>query len=267
VKDVIKVELLFASVPNTLYNVTEGTSLIALSNTTTSTPSDLGTLHYFSIPQGFYSGPNLANEMQNAVSNLTDLSISYLVSEGKFLFTRPTNPFSLYSNTAQLSSLLGFSNANTQSVLDSQTPAVYGGTLTVPLYTDNSQYINQNYIKSDHVANLNPNEGIFLDIEELRTMMNEDALGLSDGTGTGFYSGENMRRSFGLIPMDVSSGAVKRFKKTSDFDFCIDYPHPIEKLSRLTVRWVDKNGKVVNFNGLEDNSFLLRCHTLRKNLC
>ena len=76
-----------------------------------------------------------------------------------------------------------------------------------------------------------------------------------------------MRRSFGLIPMDVSSGIIKRFKKTSDFDFSIEYPRPIEKLSRLTVRWVDKNGKVVNFNGLEDNSFLLRCYTLRKNLC
>lgn len=262
VKHVTKVELLFASVPNTLYNVTEGTSLISLSNTATSSG---GTLQHFSIPQGFYSGPSLANELQNAVSNLTDISISYLVNEGKFLFTRPTSTatFSLYSNTSELSSLLGFSNANTQTVLNSQTPAVYGGTLTVPLYTDNSRYIDQNFIKSDHVANLNPNEGIFLDIEELRTITNEDALGLNNGPGPGFYSGENMRRSFGLIPMDVSSGAVKKFKKTSDFDFSIDYPHPIESLSRLTVRWVDKNGKVVNFNGLEDNSFLLRCHTVR----
>lgn len=268
VKDVQKVELLFASVPNTLYNVTENTSLIALSNSATSS-GPLGTLHYFSIPQGFYSGPSLANELQNAVSNITDISIQYLVNEGKFLFTRPTSTatFSLYSNTAELSSLLGFSNANTQTVLNSQTPAPYGGTLTVPLYTDNSRYVDQNFIKSDHVANLNPNEGIFLDIEELRTIMNEDALGTNSGTGPGFYSGENMRRSFGLIPMDVTSGIIKRFKKTSDFDFSIEYPYPIEKLSRLTVRWVDKNGKVVNFNGLEDNSFLLRCHTLRKNLC
>lgn len=268
IKDVAKVELLFASVPNTLYNVVEGTSLIALSNTATASGA-IGTLQHFSIPQGFYSGPSLATELQNSVSNLTDLSISYLVNEGKFLFTRPTSTatFSLYSNTSELSSLLGFSNANTQTVLNSQTPAAYAGTLTVPLYTDNSRYVAQNFIKSDHVANLNPNEGIFLDIAELRTIMNEDALGLNEGEGVGFYSGDNMRRSFGLIPMDVSSGAVKRFKKTSDFDFSIDYPYPVEKLSRLTVKWVDKTGKVVNFNGLENNSFLLRCHTLRKNLC
>ena len=76
VKDITKVELLFASVPNTLYNVVEGTSLIALSNTATASGA-IGTLQHFSIPQGFYSGPSLATELQNSVSNLTDLSISY----------------------------------------------------------------------------------------------------------------------------------------------------------------------------------------------
>ena len=268
IKDVTKVELLFASVPNTLYNLNVTKKLFGVSNVLV---DNTAPVQFFSVPPGFYSGPSLAFELQNAVSNLTDVSIQYLVNEGKFLFTRPkasvSNSFSINSGTAELSGLLGFSSSKTQVSIPSQTPAAYGGTTGVPLYVDNERYADKHFIKSDHVANLNPNEGIFLDIEELRTIMNEDALGLTDGTGTGYYSGENMRRSFGLIPMDVSSGAVKRFKKTSDFDFCIDYPRPIEKLSRLTVRWVDKNGKVVNFNGLEDNSFLLRCHTLRKNLC
>ena len=205
--------------------------------------------------------------MTNAVSNITDISVTYLLSEGKFLSTRPItgNTFSFYSNTSELSNLLGFTSLNTNVLVNSQSVATEVDQ-DIPLYSDNSRYRDQNFLKSDHVANLNPNEGIFLDIEELRSQYNEDALGL-DGGQLGTYSGQNMRRSFGLIPMDVSSGQVKRFKKTSDFDLVIDYTRPIEKLSRLTVKWVDKNGQVVDFNGLNDNSFLLRCHTLRKNLC
>ena len=76
--------------------------------------------------------------------------------------------------------------------------------------------------------------------------------------------GKNISRTFGLIPMDVNGGEIKRYKKTTDYDFAIDYPYPIQSLSKLTVRWVDKNGDIVNFNGLDDNSFLLRFHTFRK---
>lgn len=271
IKDVSKVELLHASVPNTLYNLTNGTGVFALSNIYASQgvagSTDTSTLTFFSIPKGFYSASGLATEMTNAVSNITDITVTYLLSEGKFLFTRPTtgNTFSFYSNTSELSNLLGFTSSNTNVLVNSQSVATEVDQ-DIPLYSDNSRYRDQNFLKSDHVANLNPNEGIFLDIEELRSQYNEDALGL-DGGQLGTYSGQNMRRSFGLIPMDVSSGQVKRFKKTSDFDLVIDYTRPIEKLSRLTVKWVDKNGQVVDFNGLNDNSFLLRCHTLRKNLC
>ena len=271
IKDIFKVELLHASVPNTLYNLTLNSGVIAFSNalTTQGTPGDTDTssLTFFSIPKGYYSAPTLATEITNAVSNNTGISVTYLTNEGKFLFERATsgNTFSMYSNTSELSSLLGFTSSNTNVLINSSNVAVETD-LDLPLYSDNSRYIDKNFVKSDHVVNLNPNEGIFLDIEELRTQYNEDAVGL-DGGSLGTYSGHNMSRSFGLIPMDVVSGSIKRFKKTSDFDFCIEYTRPIEKLSRLTVRWVDKNGQIVDFNGLNDNSFLLRCHTLRKNLC
>ena len=126
-------------------------------------------------------------------------------------------------------------------------------------------YRDKEFILSDKVVDLNPYEGVFLDINELRTNSNEDAKSITGSLGT--YSGETMARSFGYIPMDVSSGSIKRFKKTSDYDFTIDYPYPIQTIDRLTVQWIDKNGTLLDFNGLEDNSFLLRFHTLRKNFC
>jgi hypothetical protein len=70
-----------------------------------------------------------------------------------------------------------------------------------------------------------------------------------------------------MIPMDVSSGFIKRFKKSTDYDLSIRYPYPIQKLDRLTVNWIDRNGNLVNFNGADANSFILRFHTLRKNMC
>jgi hypothetical protein len=67
--------------------------------------------------------------------------------------------------------------------------------------------------------------------------------------------------------MDVVSGSIKHFKKSTDFNSEVDYPYPIMKLDRLTISWTDKNGTLLSFNGAEDNCIILRFHTLRKNLC
>ncbi len=259
IKDISKVELLHASIPNTMYNLTNGSNAIAFSNTT-STIGD--PLTYFSLPVGFYGATVLSETIQNAVSNTSNIVVDYLDAEGKFLFTRDTatdSPFQMKPATDEIARLLGFDDTSTVT----STNVAVETDLNLPLYSDNLLYRGKEFIKSTRVVNLKTNEGVFLDIEELRTMFNEDAKALTGNT----YSGQTMARSFGLIPMDVTAGAVKNFKKFSDYDLNIDYPNPISKLDRLTVKWVNRNGQVLNFNGLDDNSFLLRFHTLRQNLC
>ena len=256
IKDISKVELLHASVPNTMYNLTNGSNVVAFSNATSSIGDPLT---YFSLPVGFYGATVLSETIQNAVSNTSNIVVDYLEAEGKFLFTRnisPDGPFQMAPGTLEMAKLLGFDDTAT---LTSTNVAVETD-LNLPLYSDNLLYRGKEFIKSTNVVNLNANEGVFLDIEELRTIFNEDAKSL---TGIG----QTMARSFGLIPMDVTGGAVKRFKKFSDYDMSIEYTNPIRKLERLTVKWVDKNGQLLNFNGLNDNSFILRFHTLRQNLC
>jgi hypothetical protein len=256
IKDISKVELLHASVPNTMYNLTNGSNVVAFSNATSSIGDPLT---YFSLPVGFYGATVLSETIQNAVSNTSNIVVDYLEAEGKFLFTRdisPDGPFQMAPGTLEMAKLLGFDDTTT---LTSTNVAVETD-LNLPLYSDNLLYRGKEFIKSTNVVNLNANEGVFLDIEELRTIFNEDAKSL---TGIG----QTMARSFGLIPMDVTGGAVKRFKKFSDYDMSIEYTNPIRKLERLTVKWVDKNGQLLNFNGLNDNSFILRFHTLRQNLC
>ena len=250
--NVSKVEILYADVPNTIYNVTDGSNVISLSNTSTSSG---GPLVDFSIPLGFYDGCGLANEITNAVYPSTNVKLKYLSDEGKFLISRPIgNPtFTCNVNTSELQELLKLGPST-----NSQTPPTGGATATyTPLYVGNLLYYNKNFIKSNEVVSLQPEEGIFLDIEELRSTFNRDATKLESNT----FVGETMTRSFGMIPLDVNSGGIKQFKKATDYDFGIEYPYPIQSLDRLTVSWVTRLGNNAHFNGADSNSFLLRIYT------
>jgi hypothetical protein len=235
IKHVSKVELLYASVPNSLYNITgtEYSESVVLSDTSNT----------FSIAPGFYNATSLALELQNAMYNKINVSVEYLPSEGKFLFSRPTSTgFSLISLTEELSKLIGI-------------PMYYDSvTVSITDSSNNVRYTGKEFIKSEYVTNISAENGIFLDIEELRTNNNEDAVSMTGNT----YSGQTMRRSFGYIPMDVNPGSIKHFKKDTDYDFSVSYDYPIQKIDRLTVKWVNQNGQIVNFNGDNDNSFLLR---------
>jgi hypothetical protein len=240
IKDIARVELLYASVPNTLYNLSDVSSNVIHVDSTE-----------FSMPPGFYGASGLATELTYTINTDTGITVQYLQSEGKFLFTKTGAPFTMNVLSTELASMLGL-DANTD----------YTSLNTLPYY-NNTRYIGKHWVKSARVANLSPNEGIFLDIHELRTMYNEDAKSLEP---SGTYSGQNVSRTFGMIPMDVTAGAIKHFKKATDYDFAVDYTTPIRKLDRLQIQWVDRRGQKVNFNGLEDNSFMLRFYTLRKNL-
>lgn len=257
IKNVERIELVYAAVPNSMYNLTQNANFISLSNVVT------GDLASFSIAQGFYGAQGLASEITNAASNITGISVTLLYNEGKFLFTRPKTrgPFTMMINTTEAARLLGFPDSAVGQVLNSQTASYPTSTTVVDVYQDNSTYRNVEFIKSQQVYALNPNDAIFLDIEELRTVCNEDAHKLSGSEGT--YTGQNMTRSFGLIPVDVSSGGIVHFTKGSSYDLFVSYPYPIQKIDRLTIRWVNSRGQLVNFNGLEDNSFLLRFHSIK----
>lgn len=251
IKDIHKVELLYASVPNVFYNLTEGNDVLTV---------DVGgASNTFSLTPGFYNSSTLVSEINYTVVTLTGLNIQYMAQYGKFLFTSalPAPSFTITINSSELADMLGFENGVTYSSQVSLTPPS-----DPALYEQHVRYLNRNWLQSTKIVNLAPNEGVFLDIHELRTMFNEDALAITGNT----YTGQNVSRTFGLIPMDVTAGAVKHFKKSTDYDFCVDYVNPIRKLDRLSVEWIDRRGRKVHFNGLEDNSFMLRFHTLRKNL-
>jgi hypothetical protein len=68
---------------------------------------------------------------------------------------------------------------------------------------------------------------------------------------------------FAVIPMDVYSGQVKTFKETSDYIMTQNLSNHMVNLSKLTIHWYDKNLNHVNFQGFENNGFVLRLYTQR----
>jgi len=230
IKNVRRVDLVSARVPNTMYNITNGSSVY------TETISNKSV----SINPGFYSVYTIAT----AITNDGTLTLTYLPAEGHMIFSSP-NPFTLQINSTEFAKLVGFP-------VGTQPTATH---VTAP--TADPTFLNQYVIRSSTLVDASLNDYVFLDIEELRTPWNLDAKSLSS---KGTYVGSNSTRMFAPIIMDVGSACIKNFHENSDYEIHVDYPEPIGTLQRLTIHWYDKDGNSLNFNGWDNNAFMLRLH-------
>jgi len=228
IKNIVRIDLVAAKVPNTMYNVTNGNNFVSIDGTDVS------------ISPGYYSANGLANAIMNASGNA--ITMEFLCDEGKYLFSNP-NPFTIHALTAEAKRMIGLTTST------SSFPAS-----TSNVYVNDPTYGTLEIAKSTHIVDLAVNEYVFLDIQEFRTTSVLDAKKLVNGT----TEGSSIRSSFGMIPMDVPGGSIKNYKETSDYKQYIEYDYPIVKLDRLTVRWIDKSGRLLNFNGFENNAFTLR---------
>lgn len=234
IKNVTRVDLMSVHVPNTMYNLTNGSNVLTVGSSN------------ISLNQGFYSAGGIASVVTAAVNNA--FSVNYLSNEGHFIFSN-TNNFSFRINSFELASLMGMPVGIIGSQLATNTDPCFSG-----------QYIS----KSITLIRMNPNEYIFLDIDELKTPSHIDAKSLEGTTGT--VSGSNINRAFAPIMMDVQSGAIKTFDEKTNYTISVVYPEPITSLQRLTIRWYDYRGDLLNFRGLDEHSFILRVHVLEEDV-
>lgn len=232
IKNITQVDLVSVHVPNTMYNLRDGSNVITLGGTSN-----------VSINPGFYSAGSIASTITSAVNNA--FSIDYLTNEGKFIFSNVSN-FTFKVNSPQLATMFAV-NFNT----------VYSSVSATSL---DPCYLGKKIFKSLNVIDMNKNEYIFLDIDEFKTPYHIDAKSLSSTTGT--VSGRNVNRAFAPIMMDVPSGGIKTHSENSDYSISVVYPEPIASLQRLTIQWYDFRGILLDFRGAENHSFLLRIHTL-----
>jgi hypothetical protein len=226
-KNIERVDLVSARVPNTMYNLINGSNVFALNTSNVS------------MNPGFYSAYTLAQAVSTAI---TPVTLTYLPQEGHFVFSS-TAGFTIKIQSQELATMLGLPVgtyvANLATALD-------------PSYA--TQYI----LRSRTLVDFSLNEYVFLDIDELRTPFNMDTGSIQGTSGT--ISGSNSNRSFAPILMDVGSACIKNFHENKDYRISIEYPEPIRSLQRLTIRWTDKTGALLNFQGWETNAFILRLY-------
>ena len=228
IKNIERVELVSARVPNTVYNLVIGSNVLTVNTSNVS------------MNPGFYSVYTLAQDI-SALQTIATLT--YVPEEGHFIFSGATQ-FTIKIHSQELATMLGIAYATTlTSALAGSTDPGYAG-----------QYI----LRSSTLVDLSLNEIVYLDIDELRSPFNVDTGSLQGTSGT--ISGSNANRAFAPIAMDVGSACIKNFAENKDYRIGVDYPEPINSLQRLTVRWVDRQGSLLNFQGWNTNSFVLRLH-------
>jgi hypothetical protein len=227
-KNVTQVELVSATVPNTIYNITNGINIFSLDQTTNC-----------SISNGFYSTSSLPDCVNKSEIGLTDLRLGFICEEGKFIFYSP-NEFTIDVFSDEFMNITGFGSNILVSNIATTSNGIYSST-----------YLGKNFVKASNVANFKTcGEYIYLDIDELRRPHSIDAV-------NNVYNSQSST-IFAIIPLDVSSGCIKTFKELTDYKVSVDYPKPIDQIDRLTIEWKDFNGNIVNFNGVDENAFILR---------
>jgi hypothetical protein len=202
-----------------------------------------------SFNPGFYSTCSLVDTFNNS-NQVSDVTLSYLEAEGKFIFTG--NFTSVTTLTQEITDILGLPLGTTASS-PIATNTVYQGLFPIA----------DAYVVSSDIVSLEINDYIWLDIEEFRTPFTTDARKLIlNPQGVYTTTSNTSARSFAIIPMDVPSGGIKSFKEMSDYRVSVEFPSRLDSLDRLTIQWLDSYGFPLNFRGLDTNSFTLRLHTV-----
>ena len=237
VHNIGQIDLISAKIPNTMYNLTTSSNVLVFDSSNVA------------LNPGFYSTCSLVDTFNNS-EQVSNVAMSYLEAEGKFLFTG--NLTSVTTLTQEIAEILGLPLGTTLSS-PIATNAVYQG-----LYPAANAYV-----VSSNIVSLEMNDYIWLDIEEFRTPFTTDARKLVlNPQGVYTTTSNTSARSFAIIPMDVPSGGIKSFKEETDYHVNVTFPSRLDSLDRLTISWLDRNGKPLDFHGLDVNSFTLRLHTV-----
>lgn len=244
-KNISNVSLISARVPNSIYNYSNaiGASFLSVGASAVS------------LPSGFYSATTLVNELSvNTTLSGAGVSVAYSAADGKFIFSSASS-FTITATTAQSGLLLGMPPGV------QQTAALASGN---PPYAANSLYSSKYILKSSNVCDFTSNELLFLDIEELRNQklnLGAKLVNVRNNTANTNVLVTSMTmasKAFGPITLDALPGSIKTFSENADFQLKIQFPQPISKLERITVNWRDITGNIVNFNGSDNNSFILK---------
>lgn len=240
-KNITKVELISARIPNTIYNITNGIDALTVSN--------VSTTYSISLPNGFWADPTeVATEIYGRF-NQSNMNIEWIHNEGVFMFyTSLPEQINITVNSSDLARLLGFPVG--VSIPMFPYPQVNGQAKDLIGILPNHT---MQYLKSPAVADFSKNDYIFLDVQEFRNT------GLTE-LSSASLSGKTTTNMFTGLTLDVPANSIKIFKN-SDYPVAVEYDPPISKISRLTIGWYDSKANLIQFQGLEENASTFRVTT------
>jgi hypothetical protein len=232
IQNITRVDVPMVQIPNTIWNLSNTTSVITVNSTS------------YNLPPGFYTVSNLLTAINTAIT-ASGVTATYIPAQGLVIFSSNADSFTVCTNFSDIQRLLGFPSTSTQSSVLSS-----GG-----LYTS----YGTNIYLAPSVVEFSANEILFLDIMELRNPANQEAVSITT-TNSGGFDGSTARGSLGAVPLNVNVGSIKTFEENTDYCISVVYPKPISKLTRLTIQWVNSSGQLVGWNGYDSHSFVLRIH-------
>jgi hypothetical protein len=190
------------------------------------------------LPPGFYTSTGIVTDINNNINTPNRFSATYLQNEGKIILAY-NNPFTI--TTGPTADIIGLKPSNVYSSILATSANGYWSTT----------FAGQHVIKSSNICDFTTSTFVFLDIAELRSSSFIDTSSVNG-------SGGPVRRTFGPIPLNVTSGGIKTFSENTDYPIGVDFIPPLGSIERLTISWKDYQGNLINFNGFEDNAILLR---------
>jgi hypothetical protein len=223
--NIVRVDLSFAEVPNTGFNVNESNSLFVLEEVV---GSNAPNVVRFTLDEGFYDINDLSDELTRLLnlhssSTQKPYTVSSLTRQNKLSFTAgaDVSQFRILFEEATCGKVLGFENINT----DFST-----GGIVSSKYVDTT---GERYV--------------LLSSPELDTNLHE--ITYSDGVTV-----VSPTNCFGRIALVGEAGSLVTYSGgIGGYPIFKEFRPPIARLDSLHIRWLKRDGTPADFRNLENN--------------
>ena len=248
--NVTRVDLTSAEVPNLSFNVNDSNNTFILEELIGTNPPNTVTC---TLPEGHFDITDLTVEIQRQLnlksSNHTSpYTVSALSGRNKVIFKAAsgiTRFRLLFEGDNTCCSLLGFDNSNT--------PYNDTFTSTDPLYS--SAIVSTGYV------DINEERFLFLSSPELDTTFHEVSYRRSEYGLTSTAT----PNCFAKLAMVGEPGSVIVYAAGTGFSQFKEFKPPLARLDTLTIRWLRRDGSLVDFKDF-DNSIQLQFKCISRSL-
>lgn len=230
-RELLEVKLISSNVPKSQYLINNNNNKLTFIDSNNIT-------HIIQIPIGNYNITELVSQIQTSMNNV-GASDTYTVSvnlKTNKITINTTSNFQLIFNGG-----LEKYNNSERTIYNQNSIGKLLGFLPTDLSGANN-YTSQNQY------DLNGPTYILLHIDEF---FNIEGINSS------------IQNSFAKIPLDTDQNTYKFFKQSNDYNVETLFSPPLAKLSQLNIRFLNYDGSLYDFGGLE-HSFLIKIKTLNQ---